>query len=562
MKTKTESEIRSLIQFHKRAVAGLLALMPLLPLAVRGGGVVANGTEADLRAAMAGGGLVTFACDSTITLASAITIAINTVLDGTGHQVTISGNNATRVFYVNANVNFTLMNLTIANGRVGTDGAGIRNDGGTVNATNCAFSGNVASGANAADLGSSGTGAGGGAIHNAGRLNASACTFLGNRAEGGRGADGRTLVTPLLPGGAGGQASGGAIGNLGVMTLERCLLASNSVVGGAGGRGGDYTYPSDAGTSGGQAGGALAGGLFNGGTGSVVNCTLVWNQATGGAGGTGGSRPPINFTLGTGGASGELGVGGIYSTNSLDLINCTIASNVGNGGRGGDGGYAFIPGIAGYGGLGVGGIFRGSGMTRLVNCAAALNSGVGGQGGYGCIGSGVNRYCGNFSQGGSVGNFNGTITDLGHNLSSDGSGRFTGIGSLTNTNPRLGPLANNGGPTLTMALLPGSPAIDAGDSAAAPATDQRGFPRPCGFGPDIGGYESSATTLRISRAADGGLDIRVGGTIGQVCWLLTSTNLSDWQSVASNQIGADGTVLFQDNYGTGETQRFYRVVIP
>ena len=45
-------------------------------------------------------------------------------------------------------------------------------------------------------------------------------------------------------------------------------------------------------------------------------------------------------------------------------------------------------------------------------------------------------------------------------------------------NPKLGPLANNGGPTPTMALLTGSPAIDTGSSVFAPATDQRGDPRP------------------------------------------------------------------------------------
>ena len=55
--------------------------------------------------------------------------------------------------------------------------------------------------------------------------------------------------------------------------------------------------------------------------------------------------------------------------------------------------------------------------------------------------------------------------------------------------PLLGPLANNGGETDTMALLTGSPAINAGDSALCPATDQRGFPRPQLGGCDIGAFE-------------------------------------------------------------------------
>jgi predicted outer membrane repeat protein len=85
----------------------------------------------------------------------------------------------------------------------------------------------------------------------------------------------------------------------------------------------------------------------------------------------------------------------------------------------------------------------------------------------------------------------------GHNLNSDKSGTFlTKAGDLTNiTNPMLGPLQDNGGPTFTVALLPGSAAIDAGDDALAPAVDQRGVLRPqdggSGLGPhvDIGAFE-------------------------------------------------------------------------
>ena len=58
----------------------------------------------------------------------------------------------------------------------------------------------------------------------------------------------------------------------------------------------------------------------------------------------------------------------------------------------------------------------------------------------------------------------------------------------------LGPLQNNGGPTFTHALLCGSIAIDAGASAGAPPTDQRGFPRIVGSAPDVGSFESSADT--------------------------------------------------------------------
>ena len=85
----------------------------------------------------------------------------------------------------------------------------------------------------------------------------------------------------------------------------------------------------------------------------------------------------------------------------------------------------------------------------------------------------------------------GALTSLGHNLIGDTTGcGFTGVvGDQTGVDPLLGPLQNNGGPTWTHALNPGSPAIDAGDDTVTPSTDQRGVPRPQGSASDIGAYE-------------------------------------------------------------------------
>ena len=81
------------------------------------------------------------------------------------------------------------------------------------------------------------------------------------------------------------------------------------------------------------------------------------------------------------------------------------------------------------------------------------------------------------------------VISLGNNLDSGSTCGLNATGDLTNTNPLLGPLQDNGGPTPTHALLPGSPAINAGTNRGCPPTDQRGVPRPQGPLCDIGAFE-------------------------------------------------------------------------
>ena len=199
MNTRAEHENRLLIKLIKHGVRGAVALLLLLPVAAWAGGVVTNCTESALRAAISGGGVVTFACDGTITLSSTITNNLDVTLDGTGHQLTISGGSAVRVFSVNANISFTIVNLTIANG-ASPCGSAIQDLGGIVSLTGVTFSGNTAVGAASSD-------ASGGAIWNqAGQVNLRSCALVGNRASGGAGA---ISIQPQPPGTGGGTGWGG-----------------------------------------------------------------------------------------------------------------------------------------------------------------------------------------------------------------------------------------------------------------------------------------------------------------------------------------------------------------
>jgi hypothetical protein len=678
MKPKKKSENWVLNQFNNHAATGTIALLLLVPLAARGGGVVTDCTEANLRAAMSGGGLVTFASDGTITLAGTITNETDTVLDGTGHQVTLSGNNAVTVLQVNSGTHLTVAKLTIANG-LGLWGGGIYNETGTVdlvsvtlrnnvatnavlrsaeggngggiynqgtlNATNCLFTGNAArqrdtvdyfpgfpdgyistpclggaiyndgqlnlfncsfngNGASAAPgyqywmIGpccpagaSAGRKAAGGAIFSRGLLTVSFCTFATNAASSGWSVTQPATSVGTLPGLAGTEADGGAICSLGPLAIHSSSFIGNRITGGAGGGGGGNGsgVPGDVGGLGGAGNG---GAIFNGGGGVIANCALIGNVASGGPGGSGGYGTyhlDLGFSGGPGGGGGGVAGGALFNGGTLSLVNCTVAGNSAAGGAGGTGGAGSggpsrIPangGNGGTGGIGSGAVSDTNGLVALTNCTFALNlaaGGVGGSGGpAGSMGQPGATGTNGTARGGLVSlgatlincllatnvpaNCHGSLNDAGHNLSSDGACAFTSAGSLNNTDPKLGPLANNGGPTLTMALLPDSPAIDAGDNSAAPLTDQRGIPRPVGSSADIGAYEFTAV-LQISRTQASEINVLVYGPCGQSCRLLRSADLSDWQCVSTNQIGANGTVLFQDNCGTGNTQRFYKVALP
>jgi hypothetical protein len=117
----------------------------------------------------------------------------------------------------------------------------------------------------------------------------------------------------------------------------------------------------------------------------------------------------------------------------------------------------------------------------------------------------------------------GTFLSLGHNLigtankSSSGFVSTDKVGTTTTPiNAKLGKLQNNGGPTLTIGLLSGSPAIGAGSSVNAPATDQRGDARPTSGAIDIGAFEGTTTstpTPLSSLGTPSGRSVTTGATV-------------------------------------------------
>jgi hypothetical protein len=265
--------------------------------------------------------------------------------------------------------------------------------------------------------------------------------------------------------------SGGGIYNcFGRLTVIDSIITGNRIHGGNGifGYGGGiYNCPSS--------------------TLTLINTTISENSAdVGGAICNGGALMIINSTFTGNVAHGQKG-GGIANYGFLSITNSTFSGN-----SSGSSGLA--------GGILNGGLFQSAGTILINNSTFSGNTAGEGKGGgiFNVKGSMVfvhNSIVANNTGG----NCHGTLTSSGYNLSSDSSCSFDSAGDLNNTDPQLGPLENNGGPTDTMALLPGSPAIDAGNPTGCRdgrgpllKTDQRGEPRPNRedkSGCDIGAYE-------------------------------------------------------------------------
>jgi hypothetical protein len=411
-------------------------------------------------------------------------------------------------------------------------GGGLASVGATssVIITGSTFTGNAAIGGNGNNFNNgAGSNAKGGSIYFEGStLNIDGSRIDSSAANGGNGGNG---PGNQQNGGFGGTAQGGgAYVAGGTVTINNSTFESCTAAGGNSGTGQNGSEP---------AGDGGGGGLYSLGTVTVTNSTFDLNSATGGRSGDTfgpdcfGAHESLNAGAARGGAI--LADGG-----SLVLDTSTLANNTAHGGNGGDGGPTTVHTCAqsqhGPGGLAHGGAITNNNSATLNikhatisgNSAQAGNSGVNqagatlppqpvaeGTGGGIRVGPGAvtleNTIIANNTAANGLGdatgaptpgpNVDGAVTSNGHNLlgtATEATG-FTGTGDQTGANPMLMPLASNGGPTQTMALSPGSPAVDAGVAAGA-TLDQRGMPRTVddpgvantgsSDGTDIGAYEA------------------------------------------------------------------------
>jgi hypothetical protein len=396
--------------------------------------------------------------------------------------------------------------------------------------------------------GNAGNGNGGGLQNfNAGTVNVTNCLFQDNAASNGGGISGHAgtlnitgcTFTGNLAGNGGGVYNDG-----GVININSCTFTGNSAGADGGGFANDHyntatvsnsTFTGNSANQGdpnASGGGAISNGDHQhsfGGFLTVTNCTVIGNTALRGGG----------ISTAGGAAAGE-----------LKVSNCTIVGN-----------SSFYSDSAG-------GITKdGEGVTvKIKNTIVALNTGSAGRD--------------VFSD----------FTSSGFNLIGriDGSTGITAATDQAGTvasplDPKLDPrgLTNNGGPTQTIALQPGSPAIDRGSAVGlggSLTTDQRGagFPRAAdytnlpnavgGDGADVGACEGTPLQVTaITRLADGHVVIQGRGTPGLAHILEAAASPSPNNFVAfPGSAMADGTgaLQFQDLPQTGVTKQFYRLRFP
>ena len=277
--------------------------------------------------------------------------------------------------------------------------------------------------------------------------------------------------------------NGGGIYNSGMLTINHCVISGNSA-------GSSPHLP------------AAGGGIYSAGTLAINNSTIQGNSALGALfGGQGGgiyttailtindstitgNNSTVNFYPHQGAAGG-----GIYTRATLTINNSTISGNTAEATGRCFPPYCFRSSVGG-------GIAAGN--ATINNTTISGNSAdYEGGGIYGSAGSATLQNSIVANNG--LDNCLGTVTSHGYNLSSDNTCNFHSSGDRNNVDPKLATLGNYGGPTQTIPLFSGSPAIDAGNPSGCTdgsghllTKDQRGYPRhdpEDTGGCDMGAYE-------------------------------------------------------------------------
>jgi hypothetical protein len=404
----------------------------------------------------------------------------------------------------------TALNVCSYAGTGLTMGGALYQASGVMTLSNCNFIGNLAIGGRGGWSGSGywfGSPADGGAVAIAGGSVAVALSqFVNNQADGAQG----YWSSPFAAGG-GAPANGGAVYCTGICLASDSTFAENIALAG------NYAYGGTPGSG---------GGVYNAGIFTFNRCSVYRNTAQGGSG----------YASGTTSGGNALG-GGVCNEGQLAVTNCTIADNSANGAAVGGGAFG-------------GGVYNDTNATSVLmnltiaqnNCSSpsetSSSTNVLAAGSQIANNYGLLRLHNTLLAYGTNSNAFGPITDDGYNICSDGSANLFSGSSYNYTDPQLTPLGNYGGPTLCMGLLPTSPAIDNGDSDGCPNTDQRGYPRPFGSGPDIGAFEfgSAISTIPYPTLGLSGTNLVVSFSAfpTNTYYLQFSADLATWITVSTN----------------------------
>ena len=402
----------------------------------------------------------------TLTLGSELNIGKSLILNGagSGHTIIQAGTGEGlanwRVFTI-VTGDVAISGVTVRyGGKEGANGGGIYNDG-TLTVTNSVIIENI--------------GLFGGGIYNQGTLTVANSIVSGNaaghggilRGDGGGGINNRgtlTVANSTVNGNTSIESDGGGIVNHDRLTLTNSSVSQNEAGNRSGGIANWDTLTLTNSAVSGNTAARNAGGIFNGGEGKVVltNSTVSGNTALFAGGIANWQNSLMALTNSTvSGNTASFEAGGIRNSGgTLSVTNSTVSGNTASS---------------------VGGIWNINGSLTLTNSIIADNP--------------------------SGGDCSGVVTSLGHNLDSDGTCGLNAMGDHSNTDPLLGPLQDNGGPTFTHALLPGSPAINhIPVEACMVTTDQRGVLRPQDDRCDIGAFERALVVNTNDDIDDGVCD--------------------------------------------------------